>query len=93
MSGIRQNLRLGCYSPCFLKYMNINYPAQLVNISLGGALVSVEGDVLYKLHIGDMCDLMLGDDPEQCVVKYSCKIISQNDSTISINFQGIHLMS
>ena len=83
MSGIRKNSRLGCYSPCFLKYIDINYPAQLVNISLGGALVSVEGDVLYKLHIGDMCDLMLGDDPEQCVVKYSCKIITCPADTLN----------
>jgi c-di-GMP-binding flagellar brake protein YcgR len=87
--GSRQNLRVDCYSSCTLNYGNNNYHAQLVNISLGGALICVEDDVLYKLHIGDKCDLMLSENPNVCFAKYSCKVISQNASSIGINFQGI----
>ena len=88
--GSRQNLRIDCYSSCTLNYGNNNYHAQLLNISLGGALISVKDDVLYKLHIGDQCDLMLGENPDVCFARYSCKVISQNSSGIGIYFQGIH---
>lgn len=88
--GSRQNLRVDCYSSCTLNCGNNNYHAHLLNISLGGALISVEDDVLYKLHIGDICDLMLSENPEVCFTKYSCKVISQNASNIGINFQGIN---
>jgi c-di-GMP-binding flagellar brake protein YcgR len=88
--GSRQNLRVDCYSRCTINYECNNYHAQLVNISLGGALISVDGDVLNKLHIGDMCDLMLCDKPDVCFSKYNCKVISQNASKIGISFQGLH---
>ena len=87
--GSRQNLRVDCYSSCVLNYASNDYHAKLVNISLGGALISVEDDVLCKLHVGDRCDLILGDKPELCSAKYACKVISQNSSNIGINFQGI----
>ncbi|MFZ4859871.1 MAG: PilZ domain-containing protein [Desulfuromonadaceae bacterium] len=89
--GSRKNLRVDCYSPCTLNFECNNYHAKLVNISIGGALISVEGDVLSKLHVGDECDLMLCDKPDLCLAKYSCKVISQNSSEIGVNFQGIHL--
>ncbi len=87
--GSRQNLRVDCYSSCILNCASNNYHAKLVNISLGGALISVDGDVLNELHVGDQCDLMLGDKPDLYYTKYSCKVISQNCFNIGINFQGI----
>ena len=86
--GSRQNLRVDCYSSCVLNFASNDYHAKLVNISLGGALISVEDDVLYKMHVGDRCELILGDKPDLCSAKYSCKVISQNSSNIGINFQG-----
>lgn len=88
--GSRKNMRVECYSPCILNYKSNSYRALLVNISLGGALISVEDDVLCKLHIGDACDLMLGDKTGLCPAKYSCRIISQHAPNIGINFQEIH---
>ena len=88
--GSRQNLRVDCYSPCTLNVGCSHYRAILVNISLGGALISAEGDVLGKLHIGDKFDLMLCENPDLCLAKYSCKVISQNSSKIGVKFQGIH---
>ena len=87
--GSRQNLRVDCYSSCVLNYASNDYHAKLVNISLGGALISVEDGVLYKMHVGDRFDLMLGDKPDLCSAKYSCKVISQNAPNIGVNFQGI----
>ncbi|MFZ4855731.1 MAG: PilZ domain-containing protein [Desulfuromonadaceae bacterium] len=88
--GSRRNLRVDCYSPCTLNFECNNYRAILVNISLGGALISVEGEVSGKLHIGDRCDLMLCDKPDVCLAKYSCKVIRQNSSRIGVNFLGTH---
>ena len=69
------------------------FSALLVNISLGGASISVDDEVLCKLHIGDTCDLILGDKPDLCFAKYSCKVISQNFSNVGINFQGMAQLS
>ena len=89
--GSRRNLRVDCYSPCTLNFECNNYHAILVNISLGGALISVDGDVLLgKLNIGDRCALMLCDKPDLSLVKYSCKVISRNYSRFGVNFLGIH---
>jgi hypothetical protein len=44
--GCRQNLRVDCYSSCILDFAGNDYHAKLVNISPGGALISVENDVL-----------------------------------------------
>jgi len=85
--GSRRNLRVDCYSSCTLNYENSNYHAVLVNISLGGALIRVEGDILIKLHIGDTCDLVLGDKQDLSFAKYHCRVISQNSSKIGIHFQ------
>jgi c-di-GMP-binding flagellar brake protein YcgR len=87
--GSRQNLRVNCYSSCILNFASSDYHARLVNISLGGALISVEDDVLCKMHVGDRCDLILCDKPDLCYAKFSCKVISQNSSNIGITFQGI----
>ena len=88
--GSRKNLRVDCYSPCTLNFECNNYHAKLVNISLGGALISVDGNVLCELRIGDECNLIFCDKPDLCLVKYSCKVISQNSSRIGVNFMGIH---
>ena len=86
----RKNLRVDCYSPCLLKYEDNSYHAKLVNISLGGALISVDDDVLDVLHVGDDCDLILCDKPDVCLAKYTCKVITQNATRIGVNFQGVH---
>ena len=86
----RKNLRVDCYSSCLLNYEDTSYHAKLVNISLSGALISVDVDVLDILHVGDECALMLCDRTDACLAKYSCKVITQNSSKIGVNFQGMH---
>ena len=85
--GGRKNLRVDCYSSCLLNFASNNYHAKLVNISLGGALINVENDVLNELNIGDECRLLLSDKPDLCLAK-SCRVVSQNSSNIGVNFSG-----
>lgn len=87
--GSRRYMRVDCYSPCTLNHGNNSYHAKLLNISLGGALISVECDVLTELHVGDDCNLMFCDNPDLCHARYSCRVTSQNSSKIGVIFQGL----
>lgn len=58
--------------------------ASLVNISLGGAMVSVVSKT--QLKIGDFCDLMLSLKSAELPIKRACEIVRLDNEIIGVKF-------
>ncbi len=87
MGSNRQYIRIKCDSQCIL--MDIDgstYDAMLGDISLGGALVIMSDGVHSRLQVGDVCDLMLCNNPDSCPVKHSCRVIRMDSTNMGVRF-------
>jgi c-di-GMP-binding flagellar brake protein YcgR len=58
----------------------------LENLSIGGALVKVSDGVPQNLNVGDICSLMLCDNPDSCPVKHSCRVIRLDSVNMGVRF-------
>jgi c-di-GMP-binding flagellar brake protein YcgR len=81
----RQYSRIKCHSHCQLMDRDGNtYQGLLGDISLGGALVKVNGDT--PLQIGDLCDLMFSKKSAVFPLKRTGKIIRSGSRNMGISF-------
>jgi hypothetical protein len=72
-------------SYCLLKDRNGDtYEAFLGDISQTGALVKLDGNT--RLHIGDLCDLMLHDKSATFPVKRAVKVVRLDTYKIGVRF-------
>lgn len=78
--------RLHCETTCILNYGGINYQGTVENISLTGALIKLSGIVPDTIRPGEICGLMLCSDPDQCSVKYTCKVARIDSARIGVQF-------
>lgn len=74
-------------SHCLLKGLDgVTYQALLGNISLTGALIKLSDNVPNGLHVGDMCGLMLSDNPKLSSAKYTGRIVELDSGSVGISF-------
>jgi len=87
MGNQRQYVRTECESQCVLMDLDGNtYKALLENISLGGAMVTMSDGIPQSLKIGDVCDLLLCNDPELCPAKNTCRVVRHTTAHIGVTF-------
>lgn len=82
----RKGLRVSCDDKCLLRHKGINYPCQLENISISGALVSVPDFPKTAIQLGDTCGLLLCTDPALCPGEYTSKVTRLGPSEIALHF-------
>lgn len=74
MPDKRRHLRINCAEKCFLYYVESRYCGAVMNISISGALVNVYGTRPDTFVAGDMCSLLLSDNPETSAFRYRSRI-------------------
>jgi hypothetical protein len=85
MGTTREYLRENSYSPCILSYRDINYRAQLKNISIGGASIKVDSDLQSILNIGDHIELKLYHPTESYSTNYACEVARLDSSELGVS--------
>ena len=82
----RLHSRTKYYTYCLVICRDGNsYDALLGDLSLGGALVRVNGDT--HLQVGDLCELMLSDKPALFPLKRTGKIVRfEPENYIGVSF-------
>jgi c-di-GMP-binding flagellar brake protein YcgR len=89
MERERRDLRTKSDSHCLLMGLDgVTYQAQLGDISIGGALIMMSGDVSYDLHVGDMCGLMLSDSFNMSSEKHTGKIVRLETGSVGVSFHN-----
>jgi hypothetical protein len=82
-----RNFKISGDSPCLLMGLDgVTYQAQLGNLSLTGALIKMSDDVRHGLHIGEMCGLVLSDNPNMSSSKHTGIIIELDAGSVSVSF-------
>ena len=67
---------------CLLQIRNEYFPAQVKNISRGGAFV-VSYNTLIGLNVGDSCNVSVNGDPPNA---YPCKVVRVEAFSIALEF-------
>ena len=87
MGSQRQYTRFECDSESILMELDGNtFDVLLENLSIGGALVKVSDGIPQNLNVGDICSLMLCDNPDSCPVKHSCRVIRLDSVNMGVRF-------
>ncbi|MBW4056806.1 MAG: PilZ domain-containing protein [Proteobacteria bacterium] len=87
MESTRHNLRIKGDSHCLLTTCNgITYHARLVNLSLSGALVDIDNNISYDLHLEDTCELTLSETPNTSSTKFTGIIVRLESDVVGISF-------
>lgn len=87
MGSQRQYIRVKCDSECILMELDGNtYEALLEDISLGGALITVNDGVPDGLQVGDVCNLMLCCNSDSCPTKHSCRVVRHDSVSMGVRF-------
>lgn len=87
MARQREHLRTNIESRCLMDCSGKYFKVELKNLSLGGALVKLTGEY-NELVVGEVCDLMLCNDPAMCPTKYSGRVVrieSHNEVGLQFN--------
>lgn len=87
MKNERNDFGIKTDSHCLLKGLDgVTYHALLGNLSLTGALIKLSDNVPNGLHVGDMCGLMLSDNPKLSAAKFTGRIVELNSGSVGISF-------
>ena len=74
-------------SHCLLMGLDgVTYKAQLGDLSLTGALIKLSGTVPNGLQVGEMCGLMLSDNPKLSSAKFTGRIVKLDSDCVGISF-------
>ena len=87
MGSQRQYTRVDCDSESILMEIDGDtYDALLEDLSLGGALVRVNDGVPGSVQVGDVCNLMLCNNPDVCPIKHSCRVVRHDSVKLGVRF-------
>ena len=78
MAEKRQHQRIDCIEKCLLYHADSRYCAEIVNISISGALVQVHGFIPDRVLPGDACSFILGNDHAASFYRYKGRITRVN---------------
>ena len=74
-------------SHCLLKGLDgVTYQALLGELSLTGASIKFLDNVPHGLQVGEMCGLMLSDNPKLSSTKFTGRIIELKPGGVGISF-------
>ncbi len=74
-------------SQCLLMGIDgVTYQALLGDLSVTGALITLAKNTPNGLHVGEMCGLMLGDNPKLSSAKYTGRIVKLDSDSVGISF-------
>lgn len=74
MNEKRRHQRINCAEKCFLYYSESTYCGAVMNISISGALINLYGSSPDTFIPGEMCSLLLSDNPESSLFRYKGRI-------------------
>jgi hypothetical protein len=64
----------------------VTYQALLGDLSLTGALIKIRDNVPNGLHVGEMCGLVLSDNPNLSSSKHTGTIVTLDPDFVRISF-------
>ena len=82
----RHGSRVVCSDKCLLVYKGKNYPCIIENISVSGALLLCNGSFPKLVKSGEICGMMLCNDPILCPSEYRSKVARFNATNIALQF-------
>jgi c-di-GMP-binding flagellar brake protein YcgR len=91
MEDKRRFNRVTCEEKLLVCFDGSSARAQLLDISLKGALVEFENDVSFQL--GDILDITLTLDNSDIVLQFESKVIHRNNNLAGVKFIRIDLDS
>jgi c-di-GMP-binding flagellar brake protein YcgR len=91
MEDKRRFNRVTCEEKLLVRFDGSPTRAQLLDISLKGALVEFENDVTFQL--GDILDITLTLDDSDIVLQFESKVIHRNNNVVGVKFIRIDLDS
>jgi c-di-GMP-binding flagellar brake protein YcgR len=87
MGSQRQFTRVKCDLHCLVKNFDGSYHHAFLNdISFGGAFLKMRDGVPINVTIGDVCELLLCDDPEFCPIQKTCRIVRYDARNMGVTF-------
>lgn len=87
MDDKRQHHRISCVSKCLLYHASTKYSGVILNISLTGAAVKLQGMQPGAFRLGDACDLILSTKPDESFCTYKGRIIRISLREIGLEFE------
>jgi hypothetical protein len=79
--------RVNCESKCLIDYKGSQYSVVLENISVNGAVVTPDRNMMFRPAINESCSLMLCNNPTLCPSKHPCRIVRySDDEKVGIQF-------
>jgi hypothetical protein len=74
-------------SQCLLMGLDgVTYQTRLVDLSPGGATITMRDDAPHGLHVGEMCGFMLRSNPNVPPDKHTGKIVTLDSGSVVISF-------
>ena len=87
MKSVMNDFKINTNSPCLLMGLNgVTYHALLGDLSLTGALLKLKDKAPNGLHVGEMCGLMLSENPKLSSAKYTGRIVTLDSDSVEISF-------
>lgn len=87
MKSEKNDFRIKTDSHCLLMGLDgVTYRALLGDLSVTGALIKLSGNAPNGLHVGEMCGLMLSDNPKLSSAKYTGRIVKLDSDCVGISF-------
>lgn len=87
MKSEKHDFRKKTDSHCLLMGLDgVTYQAQLGDLSAAGASITLSDNVPNGLHVGEMCGLMLSDNPTLSSAKYTGRIVTLDTDSVGISF-------
>ena len=84
MAEKRRYQRLKCAEKCLLYYADSTWSGAIMNISISGALVKLNGSTPGSIKPGDTCSLILSNDPSTSFFKYKGRIARVNKTGVGL---------
>jgi len=83
--------RVHCQTRCVLDYKGSQYTVVLENISINGALITLDRNMMVHPEINESFSLVLCNNPALCPPKYPCRVVrySDDDVTVGIEFLDV----
>jgi hypothetical protein len=79
--------RVNCEAKCLLYYKGSQYGIVLKNISLNGALITLDRSMVFHPEINESCSLMLCNNPSLHPSRHPCRIVRYaDDEKVGIQF-------
>lgn len=84
MAEKRQHQRIRCAEKCLLYYADSRYSGAIMNISITGVLVKLNDFSPVNVATGDICSLILSNDPATSFCRYKGKITRVNSYGLGV---------